>query len=154
MPENIGALRKTRMRLVQEEYAQIMGQDQPIEFYSDEEIDLDRYKKVKEILEQKREYIDSLISKYSPKRPVPLINKPDLAVLRVAIAETFLGKLVPVKVGINEAVEIAKRFGTQQSYKFINGVLGSMLREEFSELLEQTQEQNQLKKEKQEDNKA
>ncbi len=132
--QNIDKFRKTRVKLIQEEYAELLGE--PSFKYEVEEFDKERYRTIKKVLAKHRNEIDELIQKYSPKRPLESLNKPDHAVLRVAIAETFYAKAVPVKVGINEAVELAKRFGTDQSYRFVNGVLGNILRNEFPELLE------------------
>jgi N utilization substance protein B len=53
----------------------------------------------------------------------------DRAVLRLAIFEGFLAKEVPLAVAIAEAVELARAFGTEDSGKFVNGVLGKMARE-------------------------
>ena len=50
----------------------------------------------------------------------------DRNILRLAIFEILINNKVPVKVAINEAVEIAKAFGSDNSSKFVNGVLGSV----------------------------
>ena len=55
--------------------------------------------------------------------------KADLAILRLALAEIYYIDEIPVSVSINEAVELAKKYGTEKSSKFINGVLGSAVRE-------------------------
>jgi len=51
----------------------------------------------------------------------------DLVILRIAIAEIVFGNKTPVKVGIDEAVELAKEFGNDTSHKFVNGVLGTVV---------------------------
>ena len=62
------------------------------------------------------------------------IAKVDLAVLRLAIAEmTFLEEPTPEGVAINEAVELAKKFGTEESGRFVNGVLGKYARSKAAE---------------------
>ena len=62
------------------------------------------------------------------------IAKVDLAVLRLAIAEmTFLAEPTPEGAAINEAVELAKRFGTEESGRFVNGVLGKYARSKAAE---------------------
>jgi len=71
--------------------------------------------------------IDKLISQYAPEWPVENVNRIDLAILRLAIFELTIEKKNPVKVVIDEAVELAKQYGAQNSAKFINGVLGSIL---------------------------
>jgi|GEM_PF-405750 len=70
--------------------------------------------------------IDVKIVAYAPERPLQEINKVDLAILRLIIFEAEHLK-TPVKVLINEAVELAKEFGTDSSPKFVNGVLGKLL---------------------------
>ncbi len=71
--------------------------------------------------------IDQLITQSAPQWPLEQINKVDLAVLRLAIFELTINKQEPVKVVIDEAVELAKEFGSQSSSSFINGVLGKIL---------------------------
>ena len=58
------------------------------------------------------------------------MGKVDLAILRLAVYEMKFDEDVPVGVAINEAVELAKRFGRDQSPSFINGILGKLAREE------------------------
>lgn len=72
--------------------------------------------------------IDSLISKAAPEWPVDKIARIDLAVLRLAVFEILIDKKEPIKVIIDEAVEIAKQFGNDRSSSFINGVLGTILK--------------------------
>ena len=77
-----------------------------------------------------RQTIDRIIAKYAPEWPVEQLAIIDRNVLRLAIFE--LGSRdadTPAKVVINEAVELAKRFGSDNSPRFINGVLGSALDE-------------------------
>lgn len=77
------------------------------------------------ILEQ-LERLDQLITTAAPEWPLDKINRLDLAVLRVAVYELLEGT-VPEKVIIDEAVEIAKRYGADKSPSFVNGVLGTVL---------------------------
>lgn len=72
--------------------------------------------------------IDRLISKCAPDWPVEKLNKVDLAILRLAIFELIIDKN-PKKVIIDEAIELAKKYGSENSPKFVNGVLGSVLLE-------------------------
>ena len=60
--------------------------------------------------------------------PIEQIARIDRIVLRIGVYELLLAKDVPPKVAINEAVELAKAFGGDNSSKFINGVLGTVLR--------------------------
>lgn len=70
--------------------------------------------------------IDKLIAKSAPAFPVDKIAKVDLAILRLAVYELIIGKEAPPKVVIDEAVEMAKEFGGDSSFAFVNGVLGSV----------------------------
>ncbi len=67
--------------------------------------------------------LDEQIKVFAPERPLKDINKVDLAILRIIVFESNHRK-TPVKVLINEAVELAKEFGSDTSPKFVNGVLG------------------------------
>lgn len=70
--------------------------------------------------------IDQLISQAAPEWPINQVNRVDLSILRLAIYE-LKQKQVPYKVAIDEAVELAKEYGSDNSAKFINGVLGTVL---------------------------
>ena len=71
--------------------------------------------------------IDKIIEECAPDWPLDKIAKIDLVILRIAIFEMLFGKKTPVKVAIDEAVEIAKEYGNDTSHKFINGVLGTVV---------------------------
>lgn len=73
-----------------------------------------------------KEKIDHNIQSFAPAWPVAQISLIDRNILRLAIFEILFDNKTPVKVAINEAVELAKRFGTDSSSKFVNGVLGSV----------------------------
>ncbi|MEL7625697.1 MAG: transcription antitermination factor NusB [Anaerolineaceae bacterium] len=70
--------------------------------------------------------LDSLISEHAPEWPLDQVAVVDRNILRMALWEVAFYKKTPLKVGINEAVELAKMFGTDSSPRFINGVLGSL----------------------------
>lgn len=72
--------------------------------------------------------IDKSIEKAAPTWPIEKLNKIDLAVLRLAVYELTFTK-TPPKVVIDEAVELAKEFGSENSGPFVNGVLGTILKE-------------------------
>jgi transcription antitermination protein NusB len=80
---------------------------------------------VKDVLTNLKK-IDDLIKKYAPAWPIDQISLVDRNILRLAIFEIFIDNKTPVKVAIDEAVELAKEFGSDHSSKFINGVLGSV----------------------------
>ena len=70
--------------------------------------------------------IDMIIQDSAPEWPLDKISKVDLVILRLAIFEIVFGQKTPVKVAIDEAVELAKEFGNDTSHKFVNGVLGTV----------------------------
>ena len=71
--------------------------------------------------------LDALIVKHAPAWPVALLSAVDRNMLRLGLFEVRSGSSTPPKVAINEAVELAKQFGGEQSSRFINGVLGAAL---------------------------
>jgi len=75
-----------------------------------------------------QDQIDGIIGPAAPEWPVEQIAKIDKIILRIGIYELMIKRDVPPKVAINEAVELAKAFGGENSSKFINGVLGSVYR--------------------------
>lgn len=75
---------------------------------------------------QNKEKIDQNIRRFAPAWPIEQIPVVDRNILRLAIFELLFDNKAPVKVAINEAVELAKRFGSNSSPKFVNGVLGSV----------------------------
>lgn len=70
--------------------------------------------------------IDEKIRNFAPVWPLPQMSAIDRSILRLAIFEILVDNRVPIKVAINEAIELAKTFGSDSSPKFINGVLGSV----------------------------
>ncbi|HVC80332.1 MAG TPA: transcription antitermination factor NusB [Chloroflexota bacterium] len=76
---------------------------------------------------QEREELDTLLQGSAPMFPVARIAPVDRAVLRLAIFELLHVPATPPKVVINEAVELAKQFGGDNSSRFVNGVLGDVL---------------------------
>lgn len=78
---------------------------------------------------ESRSAIDPLIEKKAPEWPIDKINKTDLAILRLAIYEMAIEKKQPIKVIIDEAVELAKEIGGEGSPSFVNGVLGTIAQE-------------------------
>jgi N utilization substance protein B len=75
------------------------------------------------------EEIDNYITENSKDWKINRIAKVDLAILRVALSEILYNDSVPNNVSINEAVEICKKYSKEDSHKFINGILGTVLRE-------------------------
>jgi len=75
------------------------------------------------------EELDLLIVKSAPNWPIDQMSRIDKTILRLAIFEILFDNRVPMKAAINEAVELGKRFGSDSSSRFINGVLGSVASE-------------------------
>ncbi len=78
----------------------------------------------------KQSEIDTILQPLAPEWPIDQIARMDRIVLRIGVYELLFGKGVPPKVVINEAVELAKAFGGDNSSKFINGVLGTLLKQQ------------------------
>lgn len=72
--------------------------------------------------------IDPIITQIAPAYPIEKIAKIDVAILRLAVFELIVAKKEPEKVIIDEAVELAKEFGNDESFSFINGVLGKLIK--------------------------
>lgn len=70
--------------------------------------------------------LDGIIERTAPMWPTEQLSAVDRNILRIAIREFLVDNLTPTGAAINEAVELAKRYGSDSSGKFINGVLGSL----------------------------
>jgi len=84
--------------------------------------------------------LDETIKPVAPEWPIEQIARIDRIILRIGIYELLYEKGVPPKVAINEAVELAKAFGGDNSSKFVNGVLGTVLRNKEEQKLLKTKE--------------
>ena len=73
-----------------------------------------------------RAWIDQVIHRHAPEWPLSQMAYVDRNVLRIAIWEFALSGETPLKVAINEAVELAKLYGSDSSSRFVNGVLGAL----------------------------
>ncbi len=78
---------------------------------------------------EKKDEIDELIKKYSVGWSLKRISRIAMAIMRVAVYESKYVDDVSEKIAINEAVEIAKKYDTAETVSFINGILGSIVRE-------------------------
>lgn len=118
---------KKRMELMQMLFArgfnQLIGQEK-ID-HNGATLNVDYDKAIDEIMSES-DQLDKEILEVAPERPISEINRVDLAILRMILFESK-HKETPKKVLINEAVELAKEFGTESSPKFVNGVLGKLL---------------------------
>ncbi len=109
--------------------------DQSIEKISDrvmepvkKDVDVEYVHRVVNGTNENLKEIDDLIVKAAPEWPLDQISIVDKSILRLAGYELLKDLDIPPKVAINEAVEIAKTFGGENSSKFINGVLGTLYR--------------------------
>jgi len=74
--------------------------------------------------------IDRIISEKSKNWKINRIANVDRNILRIAIYEMLYREDIPTSVSINEAVELAKKYGTEESGKFVNGILGTLVKSE------------------------
>ncbi len=97
-----------------------------------------------------KEKLDELLQPIAPEWPISQISSIDRNVLRMGTFELlFMGKTVPPKVAINEAIELAKSFGSDSSRSFVNGVLGTVFKN-LTEGKESQDEQSQTKQSEEE----
>lgn len=71
--------------------------------------------------------INKMIGDAAPAWPIDKINKIDLAILRLAVFELLISQKAPPKVIVDEAVELAKEYGSESSPSFVNGALGKLI---------------------------
>lgn len=130
-------------KLAREETMKLLYQMDMNDDYSVQVADL--YIELNEFLEDEIEYINHAVNTIInnlAKIDLEIENhikgwrlyrlaKIDLAILRISIYELLYRKDIPVEVSINEAIEIAKKFSTEESSRFINGILGSFVREDM-----------------------
>ena len=95
--------------------------EEPISEKKQEEI-TQKYEKIVECLEE----IDGIIEQTATGWTISRMGKVDLTILRLAVYEMKMDEEIPVSVAINEAVELAKKFGQDESPSFINGVLAKL----------------------------
>ena len=109
-------------RSIEEIYERVM---EPVA----KDVDKDYLKNVLKGTTANIKQIDSLVEKAAPEWPIEQVSVIDKSVLRLAAYEMLYDQDIPPKVAINEAVEIAKTFGGENSSRFINGVLGTLYRQ-------------------------
>ena len=129
----VGKRRKARATALQALYEiDLAGHDTKAvltRLLDDEEISEENKVFIRELVNnviQNKEQIDQNIQRFATAWPVKQIPVVDRNILRLAILEILFDNKVSVKVAINEAVELAKKFGSDNSPKFVNGVLGSV----------------------------
>ncbi|MBI4990649.1 transcription antitermination factor NusB [Candidatus Gottesmanbacteria bacterium] len=107
-----------RVQIIQALFARSFASGKTLRQLADETV-----RKIDKVIPQ----IDPLIAQSAPAFPIDKIAKIDVAILRLAIFELKYEKREPVKVVIDEAIELAKQFGGDASPSFVNGVLGDIL---------------------------
>lgn len=123
MSENIDPRHEKRAQLMQTVFALMFSNEE-----GQEVSELAYLDEAREVIQQAPD-LDKLVSQFAPERPLNEINQVDLAIMRVIIFEAE-NKNTPKKVLIDEAIELAKEYGSDSSPKFVNGVLGKILMEE------------------------
>jgi N utilization substance protein B len=96
-----------------------------------------------------RDALDAIIAEHAPEWPLDQVATIDRNIIRIALWEFGVNKKTPVKVAINEAVELAKIYGSDSSARFVNGVLGSLsLRtNEINQLIDSHNQKDKIKTE-------
>ena len=87
-------------------------------------------------------WLDQIIALYSKKWKIKRISRVSLSILRLSLWEIDHVDTVPEGVSINEAVELAKKYGTADDFAFVNGVLGAYVRAKGQESSENTEAEN------------
>lgn len=129
-------------RLYQQEYHHTKAQgltDHEVEFDTDLELEYVSSKLARKLRKNVKalderislmrpqiEKIDEVITRLAPAWPLNQINPVDLQILRLAIFEGFIEKAIPAKVAIDEGIELARDFGSENDAKFVSGVLGNL----------------------------
>ncbi|WP_058485266.1 transcription antitermination factor NusB [Defluviitalea phaphyphila] len=117
--------------LFQKEFARSSEEQERIDLYfeqhpnikeEDKEFIINEFKNIT----QKLSEIDDLLSQYSIGWKIERMSRVDLSIFRVAIYEMYYDEDVPKSVAINEAVELAKKYSSDEAPAFINGVLGKI----------------------------
>ena len=85
--------------------------------------------------------LDAIIARHAPEWPLDQVAAIDRNILRIALWEIAVSNQTPIKVAINEAVELGKVFGSESTPRFVNGVLGSLVLH-YQEIVTDIKKQN------------
>lgn len=113
---------------IQKDYS-IKEKERFLSYYVGQSIQSEYFNKIFNLVTSHLSDIDKVLADYSENWKIDRIAKVDLAVLRLSVAEILYLDEIPVSVSINEAVELAKKFGGEDSGKFVNGILGKVARD-------------------------
>ncbi|MGI5850803.1 MAG: transcription antitermination factor NusB [Clostridiales bacterium] len=126
--------REVLMKLLYERDIAGEHHNESFEKLSDEfQLDMNDEEYVKKILfsmDAEQGKIDDYIRKYAKDWTVDRMARVDLAIIRLALYEVLYMEDIPISVSINEAVELAKKYGNEKSSSFVNGILGNFIRTE------------------------
>jgi N utilization substance protein B len=125
--------RKARVAALQALYEADLSQHEPVTSLQRLSVDEDltdaqrsfATELVEGVIAQRSE-IDDMIRRAAPQWPLEQMSAVDRNILRLAIREILMNNGAPIRAAINEAVELAKSYGSDNSAKFVNGVLGSV----------------------------
>ena len=92
-------------------------------------VDMEYVKRVVKGIEENKDSLDRKIEKYLRNWKLNRLSKVDVAILRICTYEFLYEEDIPEKVSINEAIELAKKYSSEKSAPFINGVLGNMIKD-------------------------
>ncbi len=126
-PENVGEVLDG---FFDKEYYSTLGTENELFIEYPGKKQLQYIRKIVEGTVERREELDSCIEKYSKGWKLSRISKTALSILRTALFEVLYMDDVPDSVAINEAVELSKGYEEAETVSFINGILGSFMREE------------------------
>lgn len=130
------ARKKTRKFLFQKLYARLFWEVDDVRFHESFFQDIFEYTIDNKYLDEMfqliidhQKYVLCIINTYAPKFDIETMNKANILAISIGICEMkFLKEEIPVKVSINEAVEMAKVYGDESSKKIVNGILNSYLK--------------------------
>ena len=126
--------RESTMKLLyQMEINNDFSQEVMTTFVEDNQLRADEKSYLYEVIngiKENMKIIDETIQKYSKGWNMNRIAKIDLAILRIAVYEIMFKEEMPHPVSINEAVDISKKYSTNDSSRFINGLLGAIIKDE------------------------
>ncbi|WP_066500236.1 transcription antitermination factor NusB [Abyssisolibacter fermentans] len=104
-------------------------------FYEENKITGDEIKYIDNCIDtisENKDDIDNIVKNYAKGWKLERISTVDLSILRIAIYEIMFREDIPIEVSINEAVEIAKTYSSLEAGKFINGILGTFVRDKYN----------------------
>lgn len=110
----------------------VKEKDSYMKTYLEESSEKGYFENMYDVTVKNKDDIDKIIKEFSKNWSFDRISKVDLSIMRLALAEILYSDEVPDSVSINEAVELAKKFGGEHSGKFINGILGEITRSKKS----------------------